>query len=168
MTQRLCTNASTANVIRDQLRKFISDIIFDALRETILAGDLATGTQLKEKNPAEEFGVSKTPVREALHHLSHIGQVDLQPAKGATVHRLTPEANNHLLVQWLDSLSDWRRLVSMTNWDIANSGQKDWEEYRAILDAVEAGDVSKASEALKDHIGNFSRQVMAHIRLNES
>ena len=56
----------------------------------------------------------------------------------------------------------------MTNWDIGNSGQKDWEEFRAILDAVEAGDVSKASQALKDHIGNFSRQVMAHIRLNES
>ena len=52
MAQRLSTNASTANVIRDQLRKFISDINFDTLREAILAGDLATGTQLKEKNLA--------------------------------------------------------------------------------------------------------------------
>ncbi len=168
MAQRLSTNASTANVMRDQLKKSISDSIFDALREAILAGELATGTKLKEKNLAEEFGVSKTPVRETLHHLSHVGLVDLQPAKGATVQRLTPEEIYHLLVQWLDSLSDRRRLVSMIVWDIANSGQKEWEEHRAILDAVEAGDVCKTSQALKDHIGNFSRQVMAHIRLNES
>ena len=79
--------------------------------------------------------MSKTPVCEALHHQSHIGLADLQPAKGATVHRLTPEEIKRLLVQWLDRLSDRRRLVSMTVWDIANSGDEEWHEHRTILDA---------------------------------
>jgi len=217
-----------AQSIKEQLKKSTSDLIFDALRESILTGELGPGTQLIEKNLAAEFGVSKTPVREALHHLSHIGLVDLETAKGATVHTLTPDeikdiwemrqylepmalelsiphlteseikqlndcldearraldtgemkrlsqintefhellyskADNHLLVRWLDSLSDRRRLVSMSIWDIENNSDTEWQEHRAILDAVEEQDIETASQALKDHIGNFNKQVLAHI-----
>jgi len=46
-----------------------ADCIFESLIETIMVGELAAGEPLVEKSLAEKFGVSRTPVREALHRL---------------------------------------------------------------------------------------------------
>jgi DNA-binding GntR family transcriptional regulator len=70
------------------LRKSVTDLIVENLREAILSQTLQGGTPLIEKQLAEEFGVSKTPVREALLRLMQTGLVDFAHAKGATVHQL--------------------------------------------------------------------------------
>ena len=44
-----------------------ADCIFESLIETIMVGELAAGEPLVEKPLADKFGVSRTPVREALH-----------------------------------------------------------------------------------------------------
>ena len=77
---------------------------------------------------------------------------------------LRSKANNHLLNQWLDSLSDRRRLVSLMIWDIENNMDQEWHEHVAILEAIKARDIPKASQALKDHIANFTQQVLAHLK----
>ncbi|MDI1296179.1 MAG: GntR family transcriptional regulator [bacterium] len=46
-----------------------SDRAYQHLRALIIAGDLAPGTQLKEEQVAELCGVSRTPVRNAMHRL---------------------------------------------------------------------------------------------------
>ncbi|MEZ4632528.1 MAG: GntR family transcriptional regulator [Deinococcales bacterium] len=69
-------------------RKSMADVICDSLREAILSQQLQGGTPLIEKQLAEQFGVSKTPVREALLRLAQTGLVDFIPVKGATVHQL--------------------------------------------------------------------------------
>lgn len=69
-------------------RRSVADSVAESLREAILSHTLPGGTPLIEKQLAEEFGVSKTPVREALLRLAHTGLVDFAHAKGATVHRL--------------------------------------------------------------------------------
>ncbi|MEX6509042.1 GntR family transcriptional regulator [Jiella sp. M17.18] len=46
--------------------------VFDALLEAIVAGQLRPGDALSELSLAEQFGVSRTPVREALHRLEQI------------------------------------------------------------------------------------------------
>lgn len=69
-------------------RKSVTDEIAEKLREAILSHTLQGGTPLIEKQLAEEFGVSKTPVREALLRLVQTGLVDFAHAKGATVHQL--------------------------------------------------------------------------------
>jgi DNA-binding GntR family transcriptional regulator len=68
-----------------------ADIVREALREAILAGDLAPGTRLREEEIARQFGVSRTPVREALQQLRSDELVELSPHLGATVIRLTTE-----------------------------------------------------------------------------
>ena len=69
-------------------RKSVTDSIAEHLREAILSQTLPGGMPLIEKQLAEEFGVSKTPVREALLRLAQTGLVDFVHAKGATVHQL--------------------------------------------------------------------------------
>ncbi|MBU2582908.1 MAG: GntR family transcriptional regulator [Alphaproteobacteria bacterium] len=59
------------------------------LEEQIASGGLAPGTRLEEVALAERFGVSRTPIREALRLLSASGLIELRPRRGALVASLS-------------------------------------------------------------------------------
>ena len=63
--------------------------VLDRLRQSIVEGDLALGQPLSERQLAENFGVSKTPVREALAQLRREGLVRIVPQRGAFVFTLS-------------------------------------------------------------------------------
>jgi DNA-binding GntR family transcriptional regulator len=63
----------------------------ELIRAAIVEGRLQPGERLKEERLARELGVSRTPIREALLFLEAEGTVVLQPNRGATVRRFTPE-----------------------------------------------------------------------------
>lgn len=62
-----------------------SDIVTAALRELIIKGELSSGEALRQRDLAERFGVSPTPVREALRRLEAEGLVDYDVHRGSTV-----------------------------------------------------------------------------------
>jgi DNA-binding GntR family transcriptional regulator len=66
----------------------VVDHVYAALRERILSGDLARGTRLRQAMLADELGVSRTPLREALRRLATEGLVEFSPNRGATVSEL--------------------------------------------------------------------------------
>jgi DNA-binding GntR family transcriptional regulator len=205
-----------------------TDNVFDALHEAILSQALPGGTPLIEAQLAELFGVSKTPVREALQRLAQTGLVDIVAIRGASVHditkaeikdifelRLTLEplalsqsipnlsenelnlldtllknaklalqkrdlpalsqanaafhetlvsgSDNALLLSWLKSLSERRRLISIQGWNLNNRSTKEWQEHRSILDAVKDRDTKQAVKRLKAHIQNFSDIVLSEV-----
>lgn len=63
----------------------LSAKVFHKLRNKILAGEYSSGEEIKEKQVGEEFGVSRTPVREALRQLELEGLVNMIPNRGAFV-----------------------------------------------------------------------------------
>lgn len=63
----------------------------DAIEEDIVYGRLAPGARLDEVTLAERFGVSRTPIREALLQLSFSGMVELRPRRGAVVAEVGPQ-----------------------------------------------------------------------------
>jgi DNA-binding GntR family transcriptional regulator len=65
--------------------KPLREIVFETMREAIINGDLAPGERLMEVQLAEEMGVSRTPVREAIRKLELEGFVAMIPRKGAYV-----------------------------------------------------------------------------------
>jgi DNA-binding GntR family transcriptional regulator len=69
--------------------KPLRDLVFAAMREAILSGKLKPGERLMEVQLAEEMGVSRTPVREAIRKLELEGLVVMVPRKGAYVAGLT-------------------------------------------------------------------------------
>lgn len=62
-----------------------TQFVLDAIRHRILTGQLTPGQALVETDLAAQFGVSKTPVREALKTLAGTGLVVMSQYKGVTV-----------------------------------------------------------------------------------
>lgn len=76
--------------------------VYDALAEMIVTRELSPGEHLVEQDLATQLGVSRQPVREALHRLQTEGFVELRPAQGAFVHVPTDaEADDLLAVRCL-------------------------------------------------------------------
>ncbi len=69
----------------------VAGAILEEIRRRILDGSFAAGAQLRQDTLAEEFGVSRIPVREALFQLEAEGFVRILPHKGATVSTLSVE-----------------------------------------------------------------------------
>lgn len=65
--------------------KPLREIVFESMREAILSGILEPGERLMEIQLAEEMGVSRTPVREAIRKLELENFVVMIPRKGAYV-----------------------------------------------------------------------------------
>jgi DNA-binding GntR family transcriptional regulator len=64
-------------------------MIVEALLADVFQGRLRAGERLVTQELAERFGVSHTPIREALTTLAGIGIVDLVPNRGAAARRIT-------------------------------------------------------------------------------
>lgn len=74
----------------------LSDEVFRALVNEILSGVVKPGTRLDEPSICRKFGVSRTPIREALRRLSGTGLVEVTPRKGVTVARIEVEQLNDM------------------------------------------------------------------------
>ena len=72
-------------------RRTLSQRLAEDVREMIFDGALAPGQRLQEADLATHFGVSRTPLREALKALSAEGLVEIEANKGARVSRLSIE-----------------------------------------------------------------------------
>ena len=71
--------------------------VYEALVELVVSGRLGPGEHLVETELARQLGVSRQPVREALHRLEAEGWVDLRPNQGAFVHVPTDHEVDELL-----------------------------------------------------------------------
>ncbi|MEU0434969.1 GntR family transcriptional regulator [Streptomyces sp. NPDC006290] len=78
----MARTGGTGAVTRSTLRQQIAD----ALRDEVLGGRLRPGQEFTVKEIAEQYGVSATPVREALVDLSAQGLLDADQHRGFRVH----------------------------------------------------------------------------------
>jgi DNA-binding GntR family transcriptional regulator len=69
-----------------------ADEIALAIEEAIVAGELAPGTVLRQEQVSEQYGVSRTPVREALRRLAALGLVSFEPNRGFRVRTLARDS----------------------------------------------------------------------------
>ena len=65
--------------------KSLATIVAQRLREAIIDGEFALGAMIPEETLATSFGVSRTPVREALNQLQLLGLVSIRPQRGSYV-----------------------------------------------------------------------------------
>jgi DNA-binding GntR family transcriptional regulator len=71
------------------LRKTAVELVLDELRARILSGQIGPGAALRQEALADELGVSRIPLREAIRLLSSEGLVEVVPHRGAFVSMLS-------------------------------------------------------------------------------
>src|SRR5437660_12006142 len=84
------TPVARPGIVRIQ-RQTIASMTVEALRGRILRGDYPEGEPLRQDALADELGVSRIPVREALRQLEAEGLVTFSPHRGAVVSSLSLE-----------------------------------------------------------------------------
>lgn len=75
--------------MENKSRCSLSEQVFNTLSDDILAGRRQAGESLPELKLCQQFGVSRTPVREALRMLEQKGLCELVPNRGAVVQGIT-------------------------------------------------------------------------------
>ncbi len=73
------------------IQNSLSDQVYNMLKDQILSGQLRGGMKIPEESLAEQFGVSRTPIREAIRRLSEYGLVTIKPRSHAIVSIISPE-----------------------------------------------------------------------------
>ena len=91
MINRYFGGEMSLNFDKLEIRNYkpLGEVVFEYLRNAILAGELKPGERLMEVTIADQLGVSRTPVREAIRKLEKESFVIMIPRKGAYVADLT-------------------------------------------------------------------------------
>ena len=92
----------------------LAEKLASAIADGILDGSLQPGIRLDEISLAQQHGVSRTPVREALRQLTTSGLIDMRPRKGAVVSRATPAEVESLFVAMAEMEATCARLAAMS------------------------------------------------------
>ncbi|MFT6559286.1 GntR family transcriptional regulator [Sneathiella sp.] len=109
-----------------------SDIIFDALRDEIINGNLKAGESIRQEYIAKIFNVSRIPVREALKRLEAQGLVKNERYKGVIVSSLSDDE--------IEEIFEIRRNLEplVLKYSIENMTQETLELARKYCDAFGA------------------------------
>ena len=110
----------------------LDTVVVDKLRHRILTGTLASGTHISEQQVCKEYGVSRTPVREALCALAADGLIEMVPNRGAFVTSPSHETikENRILYGHLKALTARQAL--------SNSAQIDFSQLEYCLEEMRA------------------------------
>ncbi|GAB3272184.1 GntR family transcriptional regulator [Sinomonas notoginsengisoli] len=120
-------------------------VVYQQLSNEIFSGKVLPGQRLRERELSEQFGVSRIPVREAIHRLEQDGFLVTAPRRGAVVRKLT--------LKDVDELFDLR--VLLESFAAAGAAEKvrqgtDGSILTQTLAeakaALESGDVTRTSE----------------------
>lgn len=128
--------------------KPLRELVFESLREAIISGQLSPGERMMEIQLAEEMGVSRTPVREAIRKLELEGLVVMIPRKGAYVSGLSLKdvADVFEIRGALEGLAAELAADRITDEELENL-----ERYLVkISEDIEQGDLSRVVETDTD------------------
>lgn len=159
--------------------KPLRDLVFEAIREAILNNRLKPGERLMEVQLAEEMGVSRTPVREAIRMLELEGHVVMVPRKGAYVATLTlkdaaevfeirssleglaaalaAERITDQEIMYLDKILDTISTAEAKG-DVKTIIKEDTEFHHVLFNASRNTRLAQMASNLKEQIGRFRVQ----------
>lgn len=139
--------------------KSLANIVAKRLREAIIDGEFALGSMIPEESLAASFGVSRTPVREALNQLQLLGLVIIRPQRGSYVFEPT-EAD-------IAAICEFRCMVEPRAAELAyrhdreatvqalQAAINEMEAARAARDSIRYGRAdTRLHEAFFEHCGN--------------
>lgn len=126
----------------------LRDVVFRTLRQAILRGELKPGERLMEIRLANQLGVSRTPIREAIRMLELDGLVIMVPRKGAQVAQITEKDLNDVLEVrlGLEELAVKLACQRITERELQKLYQAS-RSFEQMLETTETDDLQKLAQA---------------------
>lgn len=131
-------------MIVDKNAKSLEESVFFTLEDEILSGKLKRGDTLTETALSARLGVSRTPLRGALHRLAEEGLIDMIPNRGAVVIGIGRQ-------ELIDIYKIRMRLEGLASYEAA--GRISEEDLDRLRELVELGDfyiARRDAERLKE------------------
>lgn len=162
--------SDTNEVFKQVEEKSLRERVIGSIREAIESGAIKPGSRLVEASIAEQMGISRAPVREAIQHLEQEGFVRSIPRKGSFVIELARQdiAEIYSLRSALEGLAIKLAMPSIT--------EKEIQDLEAlVVDMGAAADKRDMSQLVEsDHgfheylvrLSNNSRLVHAWLRMS--
>jgi DNA-binding GntR family transcriptional regulator len=131
--------------------------VYQQIINSIVSGQLQPGQRLRERELSEQYGVSRIPVREAIHRLEQDGFLVTAPRRGAVVRKLT--------LKDVDELFDLRVLLesfaAARAAERVADGRADASVLRDTLAAAHAALAAGDAELASDLNASFHDQIVA-------
>ena len=135
----------------------LREIVYEELKRQILVGEIAPGTRMMEVDLADDMGVSRTPVREAIRKLEKEGLVTIEPRRGAY-------ASDISIKDMLDVLEVRQNLEGMAAAlaarKVTEEEKRDFikanEAYNAAVKSGNTEEIIKCDEYFHQLIVNYS------------
>lgn len=86
------------NEVYEIHRQSLSEQVYFYIKRLILSGEIQGGQRIPEEKVAQQFGVSRTPIREALKRLEEYGLIQIKPRSYAVVVALEPHEAGQLAI----------------------------------------------------------------------
>jgi DNA-binding GntR family transcriptional regulator len=121
-------------------------LVFEQILAAVHAGGLLPGQRISDAALAEQFGVSRTPVREALQRLREIGIIEASASRFTRVAVVTPLQTAHALVVWValyDALLT--EVIPIASAGALSAMQADHFEFLAAVEALDGDRIATSS-----------------------
>ena len=155
--------------------KPLREVVIENIRDAISSGDFPAGMRLTELQLADEMGVSRTPIREAIRNLEQEGLVVMIPRRGAyvadvSIHDINEVYEIRTALETLaaglaaeriedSEIEEMDKYLIATRTYVSRLDEM-LLEHRAIVDAIAQRDVEKAQMAVKTHMENAERTLL--------
>ncbi len=142
-------------------RQTLHEQVASRIRDMIIEGHLEPDQRINEAVLVQTLGVSRTPLREALRTLAGEGLIDIRPARGSVVKRLSPQD----VISMLEVLAELEKLAGRLACERASD--EELAELLALHDAMialyekrERLQYYKLNQAIHSGIAQLSRNNM--------
>ncbi len=120
--------------------------VFEKLLAAVHRGDLVPGQRISDAELAAQFGVSRTPVREALQRLREIGVIEASASRFTRVAEVTPVQTAQALVVWIALYAALlEEVVPVASATAAEAAAVDHAAFVASLEASDPHDVARTN-----------------------
>jgi DNA-binding GntR family transcriptional regulator len=153
-------------------RNSVNDI-YQQLKEQILRFEIPPGSRLTETQTAERFGVSRTPIRQALQHLETDGLLVIRPKQGCFVRDIDLESMRHYfqLREYLEQMAVRTACSNMSEHALQSLAQQ-WQPNTlalrntdTLLEQDERFHIQLARGGGNPVLPRYLRELNGHIRL---
>ena len=141
-----------------QNHKPLREMVYEELKMQILKGSIIPGTRMMEVELAEEMGVSRTPIREAIRKLEKEGLVTIEPRRGAYASMISTED----MVEILEVRQDLEGLAAYFAADRMTKGQM--EELKQVSNSYNEAVRQGNMEAMIKHDTRFHHIIVESCR----